>query len=108
MVGYNLLIISTVLLLSLVYSKFVLKKDFLKEVMGLGDILFYVFMAVSFPTLAFLVFFVCAVLFSLIVHQFASKKEKARHNPFAGYVAIFIMGVYGVELFGFYNSIYSL
>lgn len=106
----NLGIILIVILLNYLFAKLVLKKNLLKEAMGLGDILFFIAFALCFPTVAFINFFVFSILFTFVLHITLSKllKEKNRQIPLAGYMSLFLIGIYLVNWLGFYEYLYLL
>ncbi|HAV54825.1 MAG TPA: hypothetical protein DCX41_07855 [Aequorivita sp.] len=106
----NLGIILIVVLLNYFFAELVLKMSLLKEAMGLGDILFFIAFAISFPTVTFINFFVFSILFTFVLHLALSKllKKKNRNIPLAGYMSLFLMAIYSVSWFGFYDSLYLL
>ncbi len=106
----NLIFIGFIILLCFLYAKLVVKKNFTSEVMGLGDILFFLGFAVSFPTITFLNFFFFSIIFTMIIHfllkNFSSGNFK--NIPLAGGMSLFLISVYSIHWFGFYNTIYSI
>ena len=106
----NLGIVIIVVLLTYLFAKWVLQKKYFKEAMGLGDILFFIAFAFCFPTIAFLNFFVFSILFTFVLHLALSKllKDKNRNVPLAGYMSLFLMGIYLVNWLGFYEYLYLL
>jgi len=112
----NIGIVGVLMLVNFLVAKFIFKKNLLKEAIGLGDLLFFIAFALSFPTLAFLNFFVFSLIFSFLVHQLAlviSKRkgkitQKHSRVPLAGLMAFFLIGVYSAHWLGFYNSIYLM
>lgn len=87
------------------YVRLVLKKNFFKEAFGLGDVLLYVALAVSFPTLTFLIFLILMPIFSLILSKVLRPRKK-NVIPFAGYVGILLIGIYGAHWLGLYKTLY--
>lgn len=106
----NLGIVLIVVLLNYLFAKLVLKKNLLKEAMGLGDIFFFIAFALCFPTVTFINFFVFSILFTFVLHLALSKlsMEKNRHIPLAGYMSLFLIAVYLVSWLGFHDSLYLL
>lgn len=89
----NSLIIGLVLLILFVYAKLKLKQSLLK-VFGLGDLLFFVAIAVGFPTLTFVVLFSFSLIFSLVLFLFIRKGLSVKSVPLAGLQALFFSGVF--------------
>lgn len=108
--GINILMVTIILLLNYLFSRFIMKKHFLREALGIGDILFFIAFAVSFPTVAFINFFVFSILFTFTLHFVSSRmaKQKNEYVPLAGYMSLFLMSVYTVNWFSCYDSIYLL
>lgn len=105
--GFNLVFMSFLILVCYLYSKLKLRKPFLKEVFGLGDLLFFVFIAFSFSTVSFLVLFVFSLLFSLLLHFAINYKQTEKTVPLAGYMALFFAVVYGIRFFWECNFLYA-
>lgn len=73
-----------------IYSKFVLKKHLL-ETMGLGDFLFFITLAVSFPPITFLTIFVSSLIFSLLLFKVIQSRLTIKTVPLAGFQALFVV-----------------
>jgi hypothetical protein len=84
----NLSIILTIILVLYVYANFKLKTS-LSQGFGLGDALFFIVMAVSFPTATFLVLFATSLLFSFVI-AVLFKKTLKKFIPLAGLQALYI------------------
>lgn len=84
----NLSIILTIILVLYVYANFKLKTS-LSVGFGLGDALFFIVMAVSFPTATFLVLFPASLLFSFVIAVFFKKRFK-KLIPLAGLQALYL------------------
>ena len=98
----NILVVTMVVGILWVYSKFKLKAG-LFEVFGSGDLLFFLFLAVSFPITTFLVIFSSSLIFSLLVSM-AIKKSITKWVPLAGLQALFLSVLVGVnQVFGIVN-----
>ena len=112
----NLAIVSILMSVNYLVAKFIFRKNLFKEALGLGDLLFFIAFALSFPTLAFLNFFVFSLIFSFLVHQLVlliSKwkgKITQKHSsvPLAGLIAFFLIGVYSAHWTGLFNSLYLM
>ncbi len=98
--SFNLLFVALILGVSFVYIR-IRKLDFLNAI-GIGDILFFIFISFTFSIVSFLVLFVFALLFSLILHFVLGNKKEQQTVPLAGYMSLFF-GVVYITTF-FYNS----
>jgi len=85
----NLLIIVTVNLILFFYVIIIFKKKFF-EAIGLGDILFFILLGVSFPVTSFLMLFSSSLIFSLIVFLIIKSYLKQKTVPLAGMQALFL------------------
>ncbi len=90
---YNILLVSGVMAILWLTTKFLLKKRFLDVSFGLGDMLFFYAFALGFPTLTFIVLFVGAIGFSLFVFSILRIIYKVETVPLAGLMGIFLIGV---------------
>jgi len=105
--GFNLLFISLLLLVCYAYAKLKLRQPLLKEVFGLGDVLFFVCIAFSFSIVSFLILFVFSLLFSLLLHFALQYKQTEKTVPLAGYMSLFFGVVYGISFFWECNFLYA-
>ena len=85
----NTAIIIAIVMVLFIYSKFVLKKDF-SSTFGLGDFIFFLMLAVGFPTVTFLVIFSFSLFFSATIYFFIKNQLKHKTVPLAGLQAIFV------------------
>lgn len=92
----NLMVVSTIILILFVYSRFKMKTSLFK-VFGVGDLLFFVFMAISFPITTFLVLFSASLIFSFSI-SIVFKKQLKKLIPLAGLQAFFLGCIIGVNL----------
>jgi hypothetical protein len=99
--GFNLLFVVLILLVSTLYIKF-RNLDF-KNTIGIGDILFFLFIAGTFSIVSFLILFVFSLVFSLILHIVLNNKKEQTTVPLAGYMSLFFGVVYAVS-FCFNNA----
>lgn len=106
-VSLNLLFVSFLLLTSYLYSKIRLQAASFKDVFGAGDILFFIFISFSFATASFLVLFVFALFFSLLLHLLFKHKNTDKTVPLAGYMALFFGSIYAVSFFCETNYLYA-
>jgi phosphatidylserine synthase len=85
----NAAVVSAVVFVLLLYARFVLHKK-LFDVFGLGDLVFFLILAVSFPIPSFLVIFSCSLLFAFIVSILLKASMKEKTVPLAGFQALFV------------------
>ncbi len=104
--GLNLLVLTLILSISFLYARFKMKVLFFKEAFGIGDLFFFLGLAVAFPTLSFIVILVFCLIFSLILHLFLAHNSQ-QTVPLAGYASFFLILVYLSNWFLFYNNIYT-
>ncbi|SHH28259.1 general secretion pathway protein [Flavobacterium defluvii] len=95
--GINLLFISLILGASALYIKF-RKLDF-KNAIGIGDVLFFIFISGTFSTVSFLVLLVFSLVFSLILHLVLYSQKEQITVPLAGYMSLFFGVVYAVSFY---------
>ncbi|WP_298760654.1 general secretion pathway protein [uncultured Psychroserpens sp.] len=106
-VALNTFFILFLLLVVTLYSKFVLKVN-VTETFGLGDAFLFISLIFSFSTVSFLVVFVFALFFSLIIHLILKKYSRCKTVPLAGYLSLFFGFSYLAFWFGITNSLYAL
>ena len=95
----NIMIISLLLFILFLYAKWIIKLPFLNTVFGLGDLLFFYALSMAFPTITFIILFVSALIFSLLLHLVIKKKKTQTTVPLAGYMSVFIGTVFCTSLF---------
>jgi len=88
--GINLIVVLMILGILYVYTRLRIKKPFFKEVFGLGDALFFVALALGFPTVTFVVILVFSLLFSLLTWIVFKRSVVHSTIPLAGYMSIFL------------------
>ena len=103
-VAFNLCFISLLLLVVYLYSKVKLKTPF-SQSFGLGDVLLFVGLAFTFSTLSFLVIFIGALCFALLLHLVVKQKQPT--VPLAGYMSLFFGLTYLAYWAGIINGVYS-
>ncbi len=89
------------------YSKFKMKIS-LYDGIGIGDFLFFLFMAVSFPTNVFLVLFSFSLIFSLILFMILKPKLKHKTVPLAGLQALFLFILLFINLIFDLLNLYAI
>lgn len=80
--------------MSIVYGYFSIKKGTFKinltnDLLGWGDILFFVAMIPFFDFKTYLTLFISGLIFSLIGHQILNKIQPNKSIPLAGWLSIF-------------------
>ncbi|RTY83029.1 general secretion pathway protein [Flavobacterium sp. LS1P28] len=106
-ISLNLLFVSFLLIVCYTYTRFKLQRSFLKEVFGLGDVLFFIFIAFSFSIISFQILFVFALVFSLLLHLILQFKKTEKTVPLAGYMSLFFGVVYSISFFCDSNFLYA-
>lgn len=96
-ISINVLLISLISIMLYLYVKLKLQQPFF-EAIGVGDILFFLLLAVSFPTISFLVVFSVSLLFSLILFLTVKRKLKKQTVPLAGFQALFLFLILFINL----------
>ncbi len=84
----NIAIVLAIVCILFLYAKFKLKLA-LQDTFGFGDLLFFMAIAVGFPTITFVVLFSFSLFFSLILYLVLKKKFKHKTVPLAGLQALF-------------------
>jgi hypothetical protein len=82
----NLVFVFFLLSVSYIYSKIRMPHYDVKAIMGIGDVLFFVFISFSFATISFVILFVFSLIFSLLLHFFLKQKQIDKTVPLAGYM----------------------
>jgi len=103
----NVLLVSGMLLVLFLYSKHIMKKEFLNVSFGLGDVLFLYAFALGFPTVTFLILCVSALLFSLLLFTFLKPLQKTGTVPLAGLMSLFLIGIHIATFLPFVPSLYQ-
>lgn len=107
-IGLNLIGMTIVLGVSFLYAQFKMKVNFFRDAFGLGDLLFFLGIAIAFPSISFAVLFVFSLIFSLVLHFTVSRTKTQVNIPLAGYASLFLLFVYFSHWFGMYNNLYFI
>ncbi|MEL6919033.1 MAG: hypothetical protein AAFO99_15055 [Bacteroidota bacterium] len=107
-ISVNVVLISLVLLVLFLYTKFVARKKFLNSSFGLGDLLFFYAFALGFPTVTFLTLFAISILFSLMVYLFLKIRSDMDTVPLAGLMGLFLGLVILLSLYPSIPSLYQI
>lgn len=103
----NLLFLAILVLIIYLYAKIKLKTKLLNT-LGLGDLFLFLAISVSFSTLSFIVLFISALIFSLVLHLIIKKHQKALNVPLAGYMSLFFLTSYLCYWGRIIDNVYSL
>ena len=85
----NFVFVSFIFGILILYVNFKMKQAIF-SVFGKGDLLFFILMALSLPSLAFVVVFVFSLFFSLIVFSIFKSKLNMKTVPLAGLQSLFL------------------
>lgn len=102
----NASFISLLLFVVFCYAKLKLKTN-INGVFGLGDGLLFFALVFTFSTIPFIILFVFALIFSLVLHLLIKEKTVIQTVPLAGYMSLFFAITYLSHWFGFTHSIYT-
>ncbi|WP_345003812.1 hypothetical protein [Snuella lapsa] len=105
-IAMNTVFILSLLFVIMVYARIKLRTGLLK-VIGLGDLLLFMGLSVSFAPLSFITLFVAALVFSLILHLYLSKGRKGVTVPLAGYMSLFFLISHLIVWSGYGNIVYT-
>jgi len=103
----NFCLVLFLILVVYLYSRYKLKVT-LKDTFGLGDILFFIAITFSFSSISFIILFVFALIFSLILHLFLNNRSKFNTVPLAGYMSLFFAFTYTAHWLGLINAVYTI
>ncbi len=108
----NLLFLSIVIGCLFLYVSLKRKRltNIFKQDFGLGDVLFLIAITPLFAERNFILFFISGMLISGIIHGMVSLKNENKQIPLAGYLALYLIALKGVEVFSsndlFYNPVF--
>tara|TARA_B110000091_G_C13819664_1_gene479954 strand:+ start:818 stop:1300 length:483 start_codon:yes stop_codon:yes gene_type:complete len=89
-IAINTFIVFMLFLILAMYAKLKMKQPIF-NVFGLGDLLFFMLLAVSFPFLSFLIIFVFSLLFSWSIFMLTKRHLKIKTVPLAGLQSLFLL-----------------
>lgn len=102
----NMGIVFLIVVTLYLYTTFKLKQAFLTA-FGLGDLLFFITIAIAFPTLTFIVLFTFSLFFTALIYFLFSKKLNHQTVPLAGlqslYFSLIFLLNWSLTLFNFYQ-----
>lgn len=102
----NMLLISLVILLLFLYTKYVAGQEFLNVSFGMGDLLFFYALALGFPTRTFMVLFAASLLFALAISLVMNRNQAQPTVPLAGLMGVCLALVVLGSLFTTAPSLY--
>ena len=86
----NITFIALVFGVLCLYTKIILQNNIF-QVFGMGDLLFFILLAVSLPLVSFLMVFIFSLLFSLLIFILVKRKLKDKTVPLAGLQSLFLI-----------------
>ncbi len=95
-IGVNILIISMIIFILFVYTKYRLKIAFSSSI-GLGDLLFFICIAIGFPIATFIVLFTCSLFFAVLLFWLLKSFFDKKTIPLAGLQALFMFLIIGIN-----------
>jgi len=104
-ISINLTVLLVLMGILFLYSKLKLKQT-LNTALGLGDILFFVVIAISFPIATFLILFSCSLLFSLVLFLFLKPNLSKKSVPLAGLQALFFLLIFSANWMFHFTNLY--
>jgi len=84
----NIGVVFTIVFVLFLYAKLKLKLPF-ADTFGLGDVIFFLAIAIGFPTITFMILFSFSLFFSLILFLLLKKPLRHETVPLAGLQALF-------------------
>ena len=103
----NFLCVLILLFIVFVYAHLKLRKSPFKTI-GLGDILLFVGLSLSFSSVSFIIIFVSSLVFSMLLHLMVKRKSNFKTVPLAGYMSLFFMLTYISFWTGIIDSLYVI
>ena len=94
----NVVFVAVLFLILAIYSKLKMKQSIF-EVFGLGDLLFFVLLAISLPIISFIVVFVFSLIFSGTIFMLIKQNMKEKTVPLAGLQSAFLILVLLINKF---------
>lgn len=95
----NLSLISIIIFVIYLYSRFFIKKGFIDKTIGIGDLLLFIFLCFTFSSISFIILFSFSLIFSLLLHLYFKNKVSDKTVPLAGYISLFFAVVYLASFF---------
>ncbi len=105
-VGVNLVIVTLIVLLLALYARLKMRRGFLNESIGLGDLSMLYALCFAFTPMPFLIILVGGLFFSLAMHFLLKKHSAFKTVPLAGYLAAFLALTYVANWIGWVDNLY--
>ncbi|MCK8522555.1 hypothetical protein M0D21_13305 [Aquimarina sp. D1M17] len=93
-IAINVSLVGLILGILYLYAWLIIKRPFFKEVFGFADGLYFLALAVAFPSVTFVIIFVFSLIFSLLVWLLMKHKSHHEGTPLAGYMAAFLLLIF--------------
>jgi hypothetical protein len=103
----NLIFVFLLILTTLLYSRLKLKTKFFNAI-GIGDFLLFIGLSLSFSTISFIIIFISALFFSLLMHLALKRLSSFKTVPLAGYMSLFLSITYISYWSGLIKGLYSI
>ena len=104
-ISINLTVLLVLMGILFLYSKFKLKQT-LNTALGLGDIIFFVVIAISFPVPTFIIVFTCSLIFALVLFLFLKPNLSKKSVPLAGLQALFFLLIFSANWMFHFTNLY--
>ncbi|KAA2216554.1 hypothetical protein [Maribacter flavus] len=95
----NSIVITIIVAVLGLYTRFIHRKTFLNVSFGLGDLLFFYAFALGFPTVTFIILFVASILVALLWSLVYLNRNSKGTIPLAGLMSSFLILVYASSFF---------
>ncbi len=105
-IGVNLSIIIIIIGILYLYATLKVGQP-IHRVLGFGDLLFFMIIAISFPITTFLVLFSCSLLFSLVLFLLIKPRLQDKNVPLAGLQALFFLLIFSFNWSFQYTNLYT-
>lgn len=103
----NLVFVGSLLVIVFLYAGIILKSSMF-QAFGLGDILFFISVSCLFSTVSFILIFISALIFSLVLHILLKSVSVNITVPLAGYMSLFFMLTYASYWLGVIEALYII
>lgn len=105
-ISINLTVLLVLMGILFLYSKYKLKQA-LNTALGLGDVLFFVVIAISFPIPTFIIVFTYSLLFALLLYLILKPKLLKKSVPLAGLQALFFLFIFSLNWSFQFTNLYA-
>jgi hypothetical protein len=105
---FNLCLILIILLLLSIYSNLKMKRKFINNTFGLGDVFMLLSLALGFPSYTFIILLVMGILFALGCYLLLKANYEYETIPLAGYLSLFFAIILLSTYLPFFPSVYLI